>query len=648
MPIPEFAVDQLKALLKLHGTWKEAKRHAGEVYTQIGFTPSIQEIYDAVHDLDERARFAACGKEKRFDGFWGGYRFCGTLKTCPCAVENTKTKSEITNLERFGHKRPLQNKTVQEKMKQTNLTRYGVEHAQSTKEVRDKVKATNLARYGSECATKNQTVKDKIKETNIAKYGVEHVFNREGFIDQSKKTILEKYGVEHIGQSQEIKDKIKKTNLARYGAEHTFQVDSFKEKSANTMLEKYGVTHVSKSDIINDKIRQTNLDRYGVERPFMAKQIRDKVSDTAFEKYGVRHAMQSPVYRDEVKEKIQKRFGTEHGSNCHIDIEVRTILKNKDLLFAYAEGKTLNLVAYELGVDPKTVLNYWHKHELPVFQSRYEEIISEWLTSMGVSYIRSTRKMIGRLELDFYLPDFKIGIEFNGIYWHSSAFKDSGYHRRKFEACRANGIRLFMINEDEWITNSDAIKSHVNHVLGLSIKKEAARKLTVREIPNTIANSFFAEYHIQGKTGNLYKSVGAFCGDTLVGAMSFNKQRGTGRTELIRFCSDYSSRAGLFSKLFSFSTKTFDLSDVISFADLRYSNGDVYRNNGFQFDGEIAPDYRYVKRFMTYHKSGFTKTKIAKKFGLDMAQMTEHEAMESLKFNRIYDCGKLRFVWKKV
>ena len=141
--------------------------------------------------------------------------------------------------------------------------------------------------------------------------------------------------------------------------------------------------------------------------------------------------------------------------------------------------------------------------------------------------------------------------------------------------------------------------------------------------------------------------MGAFYNDAMVGAMAFNNQRNTQKVELIRFCSDGKVRAGMFSRMFKNACDEYNLNRVISYADLRYSQGLVYANNGFDLVDEIPPDYRYIDGRRTWHKSSFTKSRIAKKFGIDMTTMTEKQAMEQLNIPRIYDCGKLKFEWTR-
>ena len=127
--------------------------------------------------------------------------------------------------------------------------------------------------------------------------------------------------------------------------------------------------------------------------------------------------------------------------------------------------------------------------------------------------------------------------------------------------------------------------------------------------------------------------------------MAFNKQRGTGEIELIRFCSDGRTYAGMFSRLFRYSINQFGFTSVISFADLRYSDGGVYRRNGFVLENVIKPDYRYIVGDKTFHKSSFTKSRIAERYGVDIAGRTEREVMRELGILRMYDCGKMKFRW---
>ena len=98
-------------------------------------------------------------------------------------------------------------------------------------------------------------------------------------------------------------------------------------------------------------------------------------------------------------------------------------------------------------------------------KSHYESELYDFITSLGYSCIRNTREIISPLELDLYIPDKSLAIEFNGDYWHSELYKDKDYHYNKFKLCKERGINLISIFENEWISNSDIIKNYIKDYL---------------------------------------------------------------------------------------------------------------------------------------------------------------------------------------
>ena len=97
--------------------------------------------------------------------------------------------------------------------------------------------------------------------------------------------------------------------------------------------------------------------------------------------------------------------------------------------------------------------------------SSYESEIYDFITSLGYSCVRNTREIISPLELDLYIPDKHLAIEFNGNYWHSELYKDKDYHYNKFKLCRERGINLISIFESEWIFDSNVIKNYIKDYL---------------------------------------------------------------------------------------------------------------------------------------------------------------------------------------
>lgn len=75
------------------------------------------------------------------------------------------------------------------------------------------------------------------------------------------------------------------------------------------------------------------------------------------------------------------------------------------------------------------------------------------------------------LELDIYVPEKKLAIEFNGRYYHSDKFINKRtnnvfstakkYHDYKTLKCKEKGITLIHIEEDEYINNKEKILDYL-------------------------------------------------------------------------------------------------------------------------------------------------------------------------------------------
>ena len=61
--------------------------------------------------------------------------------------------------------------------------------------------------------------------------------------------------------------------------------------------------------------------------------------------------------------------------------------------------------------------------------SFYEKEIINFIKSIyDGEIIENNRHIISPMELDIYIPQKNLAIEFNGLYWHSELFRDKNYH----------------------------------------------------------------------------------------------------------------------------------------------------------------------------------------------------------------------------
>lgn len=262
------------------------------------------------------------------------------------------------------------------------------------------------------------------------------------------------------------------------------------------------------------------------------------------------------------------------------------------------------------------------------------------------SVVRKANGVIGRRELDIYIPSLSVAIEYNGLRWHSDKFrKDKNYHLEKLVKCNQIGIRLMQIFEDEWLEKKEIVMSKIRHILGLNRgTKVYARNCIVTEIDKNDARDFLNDNHIQGFVRSS-KYLGAFYDGRLVAVMSF-LQTSHERWELTRFASDINKRCiGVGGKLFKAFVSTYKPSYVKSFADRRWTlseENNLYIKLGFKLSSRLRPDYRYVNGKKREHKFNYRKNILHKKYGVPLG-WTEREMTECLGFYRVYDCGLLKY-----
>lgn len=219
--------------------------------------------------------------------------------------------------------------------------------------------------------------------------------------------------------------------------------------------------------------------------------------------------------------------------------------------------------------------------------------------------------------------------------------------------CEKNNIHLFFIYEDEWLNKEDIVKSMISHKLNITKDRIFARKCTIKELTNKESRIFISDNHIQCKT-NASINIGLYYNNELYSVMTFNKRRlsiGNSKInndieyDMVRYCNKkYTSVVGGANKLFNYFIKNYKYDNIISFANLDYSDGKIYYKMGFELLEKQPPNYYYVYDGIRKHRFMFRKDKLIKQ-GYDSNKST-HEIMLERKIYRIYNSGILKFNFK--
>lgn len=284
--------------------------------------------------------------------------------------------------------------------------------------------------------------------------------------------------------------------------------------------------------------------------------------------------------------------------------------------------------------------------------SKGEDELFNFISSItNETVIQRDRVTLNNTELDITIPSMNIAFEYNGLHWHSELLKEKHYHLNKTIECEKKNIRLFHIFEDEWIYKRDILESMIRNLLGITKNKIYARECIVKEVSPKEASDFLEKNHLQGKCNSTYK-YGLFHNNEIVSIMTFGKSRHfigncNFEFELLRFCNKLNTNViGAASKLFKYFIKKHNPNSVVSYADRRWSNGNLYNKIGFIKYNESAPNYYYIIGNRRRYRFNYRKSILVKKYNCPI-DVSEHDFCLSQKWYRIYDCGCLCYKWEK-
>jgi hypothetical protein len=287
------------------------------------------------------------------------------------------------------------------------------------------------------------------------------------------------------------------------------------------------------------------------------------------------------------------------------------------------------------------------------YSSSYESEIIDFIKAKKPNINIIPRYTINKKELDIYIPELNLGIEFNGTYWHSHLNKDKDYHKNKSDFFKENGIQVFHIWEYEWKDpiKNNVIKSMILNKIKANTNKIYARKCEIKEIQTGDFKNFCLYNHIQGYSPSIVK-LGLYHNDILVAVMGLGKlRRNMGNKnikedewELIRYCSLTNNNIiGGASKLLSYFEKTYKPKVIISYSNNDYSNGNMYKILGFIDQKSVNISYNYYdpKTSKIHNRYNFRKSELIK-LGFDI-NLTENEITNKMGLYKIYNSGTSKY-----
>ena len=454
--------------------------------------------------------------------------------------------------------------------------------------------------------------------------------------------------------------KRKQTNLKKYGYEFTFSSPKIQQQIKKTNLQRYGVDNVSANPVINEKRRLSNVKKYGHNHPSSTTEFRQKVISTNLKLYGVKNPQQNSQIKQKTNETNLKLYGVQNPKQVHYSELAKQILFDRDKFKVFLEKNGIFTTAQLLGVSESNLYVIHKKFGLDIIQkhsSSYELELANWLIDNNISVIRNSKSFIPPYELDIYLPDYKVAIEFNGLYWHAEKANQIGqnYHLNKTIKCQEQGIRLIHIFEDEWRNHKLACLDVISRILGIHQQKIMARKCQIRQVSNNETKDFLNTNHLQGYAAASI-NLGLFYEEQMIQLLTFRKARynKSVQWENIRCCNQIGYQiVGGIQKLWAHFIKTYTPTTVVSYCDKRWFTGETYKKLKFTLSHTTRPQYWYTNYTNRYHRSMYTKKNCIKKAlqlqsdtQENLCKMTEkYIAANILDLDRIWDCGQATWIW---
>ena len=490
-----------------------------------------------------------------------------------------------------------------------------------------------------------------------------------------EETCLRKYGTTNPSYSKMIKDKIKDTNMKKYGSACPINNPEVRKKTEATILERYGVTHYSMCDEYKEKVRNTCQERYGADSPLQSKDVREKIRLTLLEKYGVEHSSQAEITKKHTRETMLRRYGEKwgkklfQGNSGQHRRAYRFMLASEDVEPLFDEEYYLD----NKSKDPNFMFRFRCKHCNNEYESVWdngqprhkcpfcpklhgksmeEKTVIDFIRSIyDGNIMENTRQIIRPNELDIFIPDLNLAIEYTGIFWHNDLIrKDHRCHQKKLEQCLEKNIDLITLFENEWLNQRCIVESNLTKRINPSkISFIDANDCTIRQVDDIDSEVFLTKNHLRGYVG-AHIRLGLYFNDELVSIMTFSKPRFSKKYEweILRYCDKtYTTVTNGTNRLLLEFEQQIHPESIVGYADRRWSNGNIYKNLGFELVSKTRPNYWYFKNNHVdklYSRLLFQKHLQASKLEIFDESLSEIENMRNNKFHRIFDCGNLVFL----
>lgn len=504
-------------------------------------------------------------------------------------------------------------------------------------ETRAKLQETSLKKYGTLVPNQSQAVREKMKNT-LSKRTKE---DQEKINEKRKQTCLKTYGVETASQIPQTREKLK--NIFQNKSDEEWDIIS--KKRQETCLKKYGVSFPSMVEEFKVKSRETRQSKSEEEIEIE----QNKRKETCKKKYGAVCALLTPEQIEKTKIARRTKFFNNRilpNTDAEPLFTMEEYLQEPFKTYKWKCHKCGDIFESKVLEHQKFFVRCLKCHPLRTFISSEEIEVAEFIKSIYPGKIeQTTRSIIPPCEIDMYIPEKKLAIEYDGLYWHSENMGTKpGYHKAKTIACEKKGIRLVHVFENEWLGNRDLVESRLADILDAPMRTIDGNLCEVKEVPYRESETFLMENDLKG-TVNAKRYIGLYNGEELVSMVAFGHPKNSKDCDwqMLRWCPKMWCRVKDWSKvIIEKFVEEEKPKGLIAFDDRRWSMGDMFKKMGFRFFGFTRPNFWY----WNIHEQGLLESRLKYTEERAKIKLTEWDDsldiadnMQNNGYYRIFDCG---------
>lgn len=315
----------------------------------------------------------------------------------------------------------------------------------------------------SRSAEQKLATKLKTESTMQKKFGTKS-FMKSAYFKQKTDTYIKRNGGKtNVSQIEKVRYKVIQSNLIKFGCSCNLASEEQKELKKRSCMKHFGAEHHMKSDSFKRKFFEKFAQQHdGIKCAFQLKDVLKKTDDWYF------------------KNRCESVLKNEHAKLLSNVSELEKLSSEKSYWWECSDcGHVFNAKIVSLSDEFITCCPFCdfeksYQRNMSSVEAEIFKFLKEKFPKLEI--LRNVRDVIAPKELDIYLPDKKVAIEFNGNFWHSVEFQERylpEVNNAIFEKtllCEEKFIHLIHVFEDEWAEKREEVEKLLADVLTGSCK----------------------------------------------------------------------------------------------------------------------------------------------------------------------------------